>query len=102
MPFWLVPACRECNTNLGTLPVLLIGARKSYLAKRYRNRYRRILNTPAWTQEEMDDLSPNLRAGIESAERIRESVVARLEVLTQECIEPTLEDYRARLDDDLT
>jgi hypothetical protein len=97
MPFWLIPSCRECNVHLGNLPVLLIGARKAHLLRKYRVKYRKALSTPPWTEAELKRVRYNLRAKIEAAVRVREAAEARLGVLTRECIEPTLEDYLERL-----
>lgn len=57
----VVPSCAECNHLLSNLNFVSIAERAAYLAKKYKDRYKKILSLPSWGQEELAELRPNLR-----------------------------------------
>jgi hypothetical protein len=58
---YIVPACRECNSFLGKEIFATLASRKAYIRKRLRKRYKKYLNQPLWTEEEIDELGDSLR-----------------------------------------
>lgn len=76
-----VPACHECNTLLGSRLFVTIPTRAAYLLGAYERRYKKLLSTPAWTDEELNDLGPSLRDSIVAAEAQRKTVAIRIEHL---------------------
>jgi hypothetical protein len=59
-----VPCCRECNSLLGSKLFDSIQARAAYLARKLKNRYRLLLSAPQWTDQEIAEVGPSLRAMI--------------------------------------
>jgi hypothetical protein len=57
-PFFEVEACRECNSALGARGLWTLVARRDYIKKFLRRRYRGFLNIPDWTDTELAQLSP--------------------------------------------
>ena len=74
----IVPACHECNSLLGDRYLLTVRERAAYLLRRYRARYARLLATPEWTDEELDELGDRLRRVIIGAQMERADVLRRL------------------------
>lgn len=60
----LVRACILCNTLLGTRAFFTLLQRCDYLLSRYGKKYIRVLSIPAWTQEEIEELSGKLRRSV--------------------------------------
>lgn len=60
----VVPACSECNAYLGDRVILTVKDRAAYLVKTYRQRYQALLKMPEWGEDELNDVSPDLRASI--------------------------------------
>lgn len=68
-----VPACRECNSVLQDCsPTSHIGRMKTLL-DRYLKRYKKVLNYADWTEDELAEVSENLRQSIEvmQAQKVR-------------------------------
>ena len=59
-----VPACRECNTSLSNLMYVTIESRAGYLLGKYRQKYKKILLMPNWTEEELEEMSSTFQATI--------------------------------------
>lgn len=60
----VLPACYRCNGILGNLIFDSLDERLGHVAKRMEAKHRKILRTPDWTDEEMAEISPNLRKGV--------------------------------------
>lgn len=58
---FLLPACTECNSTLGGRSGLDLGERFDFVKRRLRDKNKRLLDTPQWSDEELDELGPNLR-----------------------------------------
>lgn len=80
----LTPACAECNVLLRDLVFESDRERKDFLIKRYRKRYRDVLNMPKWDEEDLLELSEALQLQIRAKESLRSSVSARIEQLMSE------------------
>lgn len=56
-----VPSCTECNSLLGNKEFLTVGRRASYLHKKYKKRYSKLLSLPDWDAEEIEELEYTMR-----------------------------------------
>lgn len=75
---WEVPACRECNSAISGQLHRSIGERRACAQKHLRKKYLAYVKMPAWTQEEIDELGPNMRAEVIRGLKIQASVRPRL------------------------
>lgn len=73
-----VPACRDCNSVLGSRPILTITGRRRYIKDQLRRRYRRYLSLPDRTDEEMQEFGYGLRGLILRSLAIRDLTISRL------------------------
>lgn len=74
----VVPACRECNTLLGSSYQQDLSKRKKYLKTRLREKYKSILQMNGWTELELDEMGFELRSHILAAIQQRRLIEARL------------------------
>jgi len=74
----LVPACRECNCLLGSTYQKTLEERKAFLKKRLKQRYKKLLNTPDWSQAELNEMGPNLKKHIISCLYERDLIRRRI------------------------
>jgi hypothetical protein len=70
----LIPACSECNGILSSSYIKRLSDRKKYLLKAYRKKYKKLMESPCWTETELNELSYELRSAIETSE-IRKAVM---------------------------
>jgi hypothetical protein len=73
-----VPTCRECNTLLGATTQSTLKGRKAYLKERIRRRYKQVLKTPYWNEEDIGELGPTLRQAVRGAINMKKEILARL------------------------
>ena len=71
---WLVACCTECNSTLGDNLIFNVPDRAAWVAAHYRQKYRKVLNAPRWSEDEIDELRGNLR------KKIRGAVIERKEM----------------------
>ena len=76
-------SCSECNTVLANILLTTVEERGHYLHNKISKRYAKLLSSPPWTDEEIDDLGPGLRASILSARIERYKVEDRLRYLSK-------------------
>lgn len=95
-----VPACRECNSLLSNFLIHTVGGRAEYLTNKYKSRYRKLLKTPEWSEEDLKSLKANLRKTIEQSLIIKKSVEIRIKncELTRD-IAPTIEQVWEEIDE---
>lgn len=74
----LVPACSECNTLLGSLLLTSVEARAAYLAGKLEMRYRKLLKSPKWTEEELEEVGPTLRSTLRKSRAESNNVRQRI------------------------
>jgi hypothetical protein len=71
-----VPACRECNSVLGSRLFPTVVAKRHAMHAALLTRYAKLLVAPNWTQAELDELGPGMRSSviamIDAKEHIRE------------------------------
>lgn len=65
-----IPCCCECNTTLGNKFFHTVSTRAGYLLKKYKKRYAKVLNTPDWEEDELEEMGDSMRR----------SIVARLDM----------------------
>ncbi len=73
-----VPACRECNCTLGASPLLSIRERAETLTVRYERKYRKLLQQPVWSEEEVERLGPAMRDFVKAKAVQRQILMDRL------------------------
>lgn len=57
----LVPACRECNSIANDKIFTDVDEKREYIQQRLEYRYRRILDMPAWSDKEINEMGYNFR-----------------------------------------
>ena len=73
-PLYRYPSCSLCNSLLSNLPHDTIHQRASYLLSVYKKRYKNLLNTPKWEEEELNEMGPIMRKEIETSLEEKEQV----------------------------
>jgi hypothetical protein len=73
-----VDCCRECNSLLGAKALFTIEERAHEIAESLERRYRKELNAPIWTDEELDDLGDTLRKQIKAKQYLRLEMLERI------------------------
>jgi hypothetical protein len=61
---WIVPACNSCNNLAGVFVAFSISEKAKYITKKFKLKYKRILNAPEWTEDEMNEMDYNLKTMI--------------------------------------
>lgn len=80
--FYVVPACRECNSALGDKWLNTTQDRALFLQTWYRDRYQAALSTPDWSAEELKVLrNTSLHKQVEMGLALRDLIRAKLEHL---------------------
>jgi hypothetical protein len=59
-PFLKVPACKQCNSILGSKRYFTCAQRKAYIASALREKYRALRSITEWSEEELEQLDGNL------------------------------------------
>lgn len=73
-----VHACRDCNGRLGKRIFQTLADRKRFIKTRLRRKYQSLLESPAWTEEELNNLGPELQRYVRQQQHLRYVVQARL------------------------
>lgn len=58
----VVPCCSECNSLLGNKSITTVEDRASYLAERLAKRYKSVLASEAFSEDELEGLGANLKS----------------------------------------
>jgi hypothetical protein len=77
-PIHELPCCRECNSILGDRLPWTLNERRAYVKKRLRERYRKFLEIPDWTDSELAILRPTLQEFVICGLVQKERIEARL------------------------
>ena len=77
-----VPCCRECNETLSNVFLHTISSRSDYLIKRYKKKYKKVLNTPNWESDELEEMGANMVRSILARMDMRDIVQERLQHLS--------------------
>jgi hypothetical protein len=78
-PVVTVPACARCNAWLGAKAYHTIRQRKGYIATRLREVFDRVMASPKWEDEEIEEMGFCLQTGIRTREAIREFGLRRID-----------------------
>ena len=73
-----VPSCSRCNAWLGTKPYHTIRQRKGYVASKLRSVSEKILASPKWELDEIEEMGYNLRAILSDAEAVKLYLARRI------------------------
>lgn len=73
-----VPACRECNALAGAKIFESLEEKADYIQFRLAERYKRLVKTPFWTEEQVTDLGPSLRRSVVVWKEAKDIVEKRL------------------------
>lgn len=75
---YTVGSCQECNSLLSNYHLLTISERASYLADRLAQRYKKTLEMPFWSEEELQELGKSLRTTVMRKQLERADVIDRI------------------------
>lgn len=78
---WIIPACGECNNTLGDELIFNVPDRASYLLARYEKKYKKVINFPEWSDEELEDISNRMKLSILASLEYKAEIRTRLEHL---------------------
>lgn len=83
-----IPSCNHCNNILHSVATKTVKERFDLLKKRlYKKRYKEIIATTQWTDEELSELGANLRQMVESSIRLGIVAVRRIEYPGHDLVE---------------
>ena len=74
----IVPSCEECNYLAGSKVFKNKTLKKEYIKKKLREKYKKILNSPNWTDEEIAELSGDLQKRIILYEEAKKVIWKRI------------------------
>jgi hypothetical protein len=73
-----VPACLECNSTAGARVFSTPIKKQEYIRQRYRRRYKKLLESPDWTEIELADLGYSLQSYIKGSQEAKKILKKRL------------------------
>ena len=73
-----VPACRECNSILGSKYFSHLEERKAWLKDRLRQRYKGLLSMPDWSIDELTELDGSLQDYVIQSMRLKRLMRQRI------------------------
>lgn len=79
--FYTVAACTDCNAAASKFFDITFRQRRARIAKVVRRVNRNLLVTPVWSDDEIDELGPTMKAEVMKGMRERNRVRRRLRVL---------------------
>jgi len=71
-------SCRECRELSAKVDARTIGEKRRAIHHWLAVRYGRVLDLPAWSDDELDELGYNLKTDVESGQHRRKQVEARI------------------------
>jgi len=74
----VVDCCAECNNLLGSKALFSVPERANEIAVCLERRYRKELNAPYWSEEEINELGPSLKKQVKAKQFLREEVLERI------------------------
>ena len=72
-----VDCCSECNSLLGAKALFSIQERAHEIAECLERRYKKELNAPIWSEEELEELGPTLQKQIKAKQFLRDEILER-------------------------
>ena len=61
----VVPTCTSCNSHAGYNLFATVAERRRFIQKQIAKKHKKLLDTPDWTEGELEEMSWNMRALIE-------------------------------------
>jgi len=74
----IVPACLSCNTMAGSRKFSDIYEKLVWLHERIKRKHKAVLHMPDWTQEELQEVSPEMQEYIQGQLNLRERILERV------------------------
>lgn len=81
MEWNIVWACRECNIIAGKKVFGTFEEKREYICEQVERRYKKILNLPAWDEDELRDLTGKLNVMVFMSLKAQELIKLRLDNL---------------------
>jgi hypothetical protein len=78
---YLVPCCKECNCISYTQVFLSVDHKRVWLKAKIASRYKKILNSPDWSEEDLADMEDTLRLSIISMALYKKGIQRRLDYI---------------------
>lgn len=78
LPTWTVIACHECNSLASGTLWATFAEKRDGIRARLRRKYRRLLQTPEWDDDELRTMGPTLRKRIRGSMVLRDVLLQRL------------------------
>lgn len=79
LPTWTVPACHECNGIAGSKLFDGVLEKAEFIRERRRKKYRKLLKTPVWEEDELEELSTKLAHTVRMWTNAKKSIQAQLD-----------------------
>lgn len=79
----LVPACGECNVELGPRKLFTIKDRTRWLIGRYEKKYERFTKGLIWDMEDVDELGRGLKRYVEGHRTCQIGIERRIKILEE-------------------
>lgn len=76
---WLLPACNECNDIAHTNFSFDFLSRFLFVKNRLKRKYKKILNIPDWSDDELESMSLNMKENILQSIRYKSQTQARID-----------------------
>lgn len=80
---WIVPCCQQCNSMLSDRMLHSVPLRAKFLFEKYRAKYRKVLLSASWTEEELSEVSPSFAQYVEECQRVQNELDHRLAHLSE-------------------
>jgi hypothetical protein len=78
LPTWTVPACHECNAIAGGTVFASFEDKAQFIKDYLAHKYRHVLDSPEWDEDELAEMGHNLRSKIAAAETARKIMQQRI------------------------
>ena len=82
----LIPVCGECNNFISDLIFKSDDDLRFHLIKKYKHKYKKALNLPNWSHEELNELSQTFQESIKSLEALKQAINDLILVLIPEVV----------------
>lgn len=79
----ILPACMECNSTAGDHVFLTLKEKRAFIKECYLKKYRKLLESPDWSKNEIEELGPLLQPTIRSMQANKELLRKRLKKLSR-------------------
>lgn len=74
----IIPACTDCNNMLSNMMFKSIADKAEYIARRLSVRFKKVLASPDWTEEDLSELGHSLKSYVKKTQNKKKLVQARI------------------------